>query len=110
MAKNAEEAGLKRFVYRVSKATGVYMPLLVCQACLGPLVPILYGMPMSQKGEESPFEKAKRGELIIGGCCVSGDDPQYGCAKCHKERKSPMQLRIEDVQQLKKLRDDGRLD
>ncbi len=49
----------------------------VCPTCGGKLVPILYGLP-SREG----FEAAERGELALGGCTVTGDDPQLRCAGC----------------------------
>ncbi|MBQ3476078.1 hypothetical protein IJH26_01030 [Candidatus Saccharibacteria bacterium] len=41
------------------------------------LIEIIYGMP----GPEL-FEAEERGEVILGGCCVSDDDPKYRCKKC----------------------------
>ena len=52
----------------------------VCPACGGKLVPILYGLP-SPDG----FQAAERGEFVLGGCIVSGDDPQLACAGCHEQ-------------------------
>lgn len=49
----------------------------------GKVVPIVYGMPM-----EELQEKADRGEVILGGCCIALDekgkqiDPKYGCVDC----------------------------
>ena len=31
------------------------------------------------------FEAYERGEVILGGCCISGDDPAYRCKKCKVE-------------------------
>jgi hypothetical protein len=27
-------------------------------------------------------EAGKRGEIVLGGCCVSGDDPKWFCRDC----------------------------
>jgi hypothetical protein len=49
-----------------------------CPHCgSGKVVPIAYGLPTSGAGEES-----KRGEIVLGGCCVSGDDPEWFCRDC----------------------------
>jgi hypothetical protein len=48
-----------------------------CPACGGTLVPIVYGLP----GPEAA-EAANRGEIALGGCMVTGDDPQFQCAAC----------------------------
>jgi hypothetical protein len=51
--------------------------LRVCPQCEGDLVPILYGYP----GQEM-LEAAQRGEIVLGGCMVGEDDPQYRCGRC----------------------------
>lgn len=38
---------------------------------------IVYGLP----GPEL-MEAAERGEVVLGGCCVSDDDPRYACRAC----------------------------
>ena len=48
-----------------------------CPCCGGKLLPIVYGEP----GPEL-FEKADKGEVILGGCIVTGLDPQKECAEC----------------------------
>src|SRR5262245_25742174 len=49
----------------------------LCPACGGRLVPILYGLP-SPEG----FDAAERGEVALGGCTVTGNNPQLRCASC----------------------------
>ena len=55
----------------------------VCPKCGGKVVPIVYGMPTV-----TLEEKADRGEVIIGGCCIALDehgrqlDPKWGCIDC----------------------------
>ena len=48
-----------------------------CPYCGGKLLPIVYGMP----GEELQ-QKAENGEVILGGCCLTGADPQKQCSEC----------------------------
>jgi len=42
----------------------------VCRLCGGRTIPIAYGFP----GDDL-FEAAERGEIVLGGCVLSGDDP-----------------------------------
>lgn len=49
-----------------------------CPKCGKNLVEIVYGMPAPEL-----FEAAERGEVILGGCCFSGDDPKYHCKNCN---------------------------
>jgi hypothetical protein len=48
------------------------------------VVPILYGYPM-----EEAMEAAKRGEIALGGCCVSDDDPRKHCKACGEDFDRP---------------------
>jgi hypothetical protein len=50
-----------------------------CPVCGEPGVLIVYGMP----GPDL-FEAAERGEVLIGGCVITGDDPTHGCAAGHE--------------------------
>lgn len=43
-------------------------------------VPIVFGMP-----EDELEEQARRGEVVLGGCCVTGNDPRWFCKKCKGE-------------------------
>jgi len=51
-----------------------------CPQCktVGKLKKIVFGMP----GEDFDFEK-----YIVGGCVITGDDPEIGCAECRWEGK-----------------------
>jgi len=41
---------------------------------------ILYGLPAwSQELDED----LKSGKLVLGGCCITEDDPKWQCADCH---------------------------
>lgn len=46
-----------------------------CPSCgqKGQLKKIIYGMPV----QDFDFEK-----YIVGGCCVTGQDPEIGCVEC----------------------------
>ncbi len=35
--------------------------------------------------DEDLFKAIDKGEVILGGCCVSNHDPQYHCNACHKD-------------------------
>ncbi len=49
-----------------------------CPKCDRPLISILYGEPTYEA-----FEASERGEIILGGCLMPGDDgPHYHCDKC----------------------------
>ena len=48
-----------------------------CPKCNNNLIEIVYGMPSSEL-----FEAEERGEIILGGCCVSDNDPKYHCENC----------------------------
>jgi hypothetical protein len=41
------------------------------------VVRIVYGYPSEELREE-----AERGEVALGGCCVTGDDPTHLCRAC----------------------------
>jgi hypothetical protein len=53
-----------------------------CPTCGAPGVRIVYGYP-----DVELFESGRRGEVIIGGCVVSGDDPTHGCVNGHRWRQ-----------------------
>ena len=41
------------------------------------VIPILYGYP----GDEM-LEQLHRGEIALGGCCITDDQPNWRCKKC----------------------------
>ncbi len=52
-----------------------------CPACGAKrIVPILYGEPM-----EYLMREAEEGKIILGGCCVTNFDPDWGCVDCRAE-------------------------
>jgi hypothetical protein len=54
-----------------------------CPICGGNVVPIVYGDPM-----EEIWEMSKRGEVVLGGCCIEVDKegnslmPEWACTNC----------------------------
>lgn len=50
-----------------------------CPTCKKELTPILYGYPAPET-----MERADKGEIILGGCCVSFDSPTHFCKHCKK--------------------------
>lgn len=44
------------------------------------VVRIIYGYPMPEL-----MDRAERGEVKLGGCVVSENDPQWYCKKCQKD-------------------------
>jgi len=43
------------------------------------VLPILYGFP-----SEEMFEQSKKGLIILGGCCIEKDDPDWYCKRDEK--------------------------
>lgn len=43
-------------------------------------VPIMYGLPSA-----SGYQKAQKGKIILGGCCVPDNDLHFECKICGKE-------------------------
>lgn len=41
------------------------------------VVLIIYGFPPAEIGEA-----AQRGEVVLGGCLITGDDPEWRCTVC----------------------------
>jgi hypothetical protein len=55
--------------------------ITVCPFCgYGPPIEIVYGMP-TYKAEQA----AKRGEIMLGGCCVTDSDPKWCCPSCRRK-------------------------
>ena len=44
------------------------------------MLPIIFGYPMAELREA-----AERGEVALGGCVVSGEDPTHRCAACGQD-------------------------
>lgn len=69
-----------------------------CPACRTKLVRIVYGMP-----DEDLFEEAQQGKVLLGGCCISFNDPTWGCAHCGWEYIPPLDLSEEEKVRLEVL-------
>lgn len=52
-------------------------PTVQCPACSEPAVPIVYGLP-----DPSLSDSAERGEVLLSGCVIAGDDPTAACNRC----------------------------
>ena len=50
-----------------------------CPTCGAAGVPILYGLPVSEA-----VDAADRGLLVLGGCIVADDSPQWRCPAGHE--------------------------
>ena len=59
-----------------SKRTSAERACPSCGAMVTP-IPILYGMPVP-----SAFEDAEAGKIQLGGCVVTGEDPEWACPRC----------------------------
>ncbi len=57
------------------------MPFETCPHCHQTIerVEIVYGLPGSELGEAY-----ERGEVFLGGCVVTGDDPEWACPNCQQ--------------------------
>ncbi len=52
-----------------------------CPSCDSKNVaPIAFGYP----GPEM-MEEAQRGKIVLGGCCVTDDDPEWHCKDCEHQ-------------------------
>jgi hypothetical protein len=56
-----------------------WMTTAVCKGCnaVGTIRPIQYGF--------STAEMADNQDIVLGGCCVTDNDPDYACKACHWE-------------------------
>lgn len=55
-------------------------PTARCPRCGRKALYILRGEPTPEADEAE-----LRGEIIIGGCCITDDDPEYKCTRCKYE-------------------------
>ena len=52
-----------------------------CPHCgSAPVAEILYGFPNFNDELE---QKLNANEIVLGGCCISGDDPEWQCPQCN---------------------------
>ena len=56
---------------------------LNCERCGAAIVPIVYGYPSG-----SMFRDAARGKIVLGGCVIFGNDPQWTCSAGCDVKKS----------------------
>lgn len=52
-----------------------------CPHCGAPLklVPLVFGYPTDET-----FERARRGQVALGGCLVGDDEPAWACSICQE--------------------------
>jgi hypothetical protein len=53
-----------------------------CPICGGQTVPIIYGLP---DPNQVSIEDVEAGRIVLGGCMVSGDEPEFLCRDCGYE-------------------------
>ena len=68
---------LKEFVATKNDPIPVRRKPVKCPHCVAKVLRIQYGYP----GPEM-MEAAERGEILLGGCCISPDSPDYACPIC----------------------------
>ena len=68
---------LKSFVASNNPIIQVRRKPLKCKHCGCEVLPIIYGLPAP-----TLLEAAERGELILGGCCIPQENPDYQCPIC----------------------------
>lgn len=56
------------------------------------VVPIAYGLPSTELED-----RARRGEINLGGCLVSGDQPTMYCGACHSEWRAARDNRRTEI-------------
>lgn len=44
------------------------------------IVKILYGEPTLEA-----LQVSERGEVVLGGCCISPDSPEWACLECRNQ-------------------------
>lgn len=68
---------LKEFVASRNEPIRVTRKPGKCPHCGGKVVPIVYGGPAPEM-----MADAERGKIILGGCCISPNSPDYACTVC----------------------------
>ena len=53
-----------------------------CPRCgnYAPMIPMVFGLPTTET-----FEAAERGDVVLGGCILYGEDPTHRCSACGRE-------------------------
>ena len=65
---------------------------VVCPNCGKKMLDIVYGMPAPET-----IEKAKRGELFLGGCMIKDNQPEYHCNICRRSYSKDLKTYIEEA-------------
>ena len=54
-----------------------------CPACGSTRIAnIMYGKP---RHSSELTQRVRNGEIVYGGCCITGDDPSWQCVTCESE-------------------------
>ena len=53
-----------------------------CPQCGGKIVDIVYGEPTAET-----MDAVERGEVMLGGCCITEDAPEWQCVRCGQHYK-----------------------
>jgi hypothetical protein len=69
-----------------------------CSECGTKLVRIVFGMP-----DMDLIEESQQGKVLLGGCCISFNDPTWGCANCGWKYTPPLDLTDEEKLRLQVL-------
>ena len=51
-----------------------------CPHCGGKVVRIIYGEPSAET-----IEKVERGDIVLGGCCIYEESPDWECLDCQQQ-------------------------
>jgi hypothetical protein len=52
----------------------------ICHKCGSKrIAEILYGMPLGTSELQKDMEE---GKIVLGGCCITNDDPKWQCVDC----------------------------
>jgi hypothetical protein len=59
---------------------------------------IIYGYPSHEL-----FEEAEQGKVMLGGCCISEDSPEFACRDCNKQwsRKEVVETSFKSITKIK---------
>lgn len=78
LAATGGRGRLREPVSRGNSGTTPNIKPTQCPKCESKRVaPILYGFPA-----EDLSDAVKKGEVVLGGCCVSDNDPEWACVDC----------------------------
>jgi hypothetical protein len=75
--KNGWTSGLAEFTQNLMPQT-IEKPKQICPKCNSvDIAKIAFGYP-----SEEMIQARERGDIVLGGCCVTDDDPEWCCKAC----------------------------